>query len=132
MEKNKKTSKKKSKVKVARRKPVPKIPLKTVARVTDGILWLDLTFGRREWLKRIDVSKFEFRSPYMCVAGQVFEEHFDGFMTMMENINAVGEDAAVRLGFEVDNDLETEKMNREYQYLQDYWAMVLKRLKKSK
>lgn len=104
------------------------IPTKYFIAVATGIKWLDITLGRKVWLKRMDMSKFDITAGYACVAGNVFKEAMgqDGWSSFEEGMDALGlkgTKAGERLGFYCNNE-------KGYQYLQDIWVAAIKKLKK--
>ncbi len=108
------------------------IPKKYFFAVRNGIAWLDLTFGRKEWLKRMDMSKFDIKEPGTCVAGNVFEtamgkDGYDVFYDALSNLG-VKDYHGTHLGFFVGK--EYNPNNKGWQYLQDIWVHAIKRMKK--
>lgn len=102
--------------------------------ILNGIVWLDLTFGREEWLGRMDMSNFEFDDVNVCVAGHVFSDAYiddnhdedSGFEVLTEFFNRVNADGTVfRLGF------DTKEGGEAYQYMQDVWAKTIISMQKS-
>jgi len=110
-------------------KPIPKKYLDAVER---GIKWLDLTFGRKKWLKRINISDFNINGFNTCVAGNVFEERFfkgegfgvNGYDRFTSFMIACGADdeTGTRFGFYSDSDAGM-------QHLQDIWVAKIRKLK---
>ena len=96
--------------------------------ILNGIAWLDLTFGREEWLRRMDMANFEFDDANVCVLGHVFSEAYvddnheedTGFGVLNAFFRDVNADGAVfRLGF------DTNEGGEAYQYMQDVWAKTI-------
>lgn len=104
------------------------IPAKYVRQVANGIEWLDVTLGRKGWLNRMKMQKFDITDGTTCVAGNVFAEAMGGdgwknFEDAMELLGLKGTKAGARLGFYSDTD-------KGYQHLQDLWVMAIKKMKK--
>lgn len=118
----------------AKKKAVKKIKksvfgVKQLQRVAEGIKFLDFVVGRKVWLKRMDMKKFDINLGYQCVAGNVFrdagfEGATDGYDSFKAAVDALGGDEAqVRFGF---YDYNETKM----QQLQDIWVREITKMKK--
>lgn len=107
------------------------IPAKYVRAVEEGVKFLDLMFGRKEWLKRMDMTDFEIENPNTCVAGNVFKDSMfgvndSGYRSFIDGVRALGVsgfDTAKRFGF----DVETTSGG---QHLQDLWVRKIKAFKR--
>lgn len=120
------------------KKRVVRIPKKYIDAVNRGVKWLDVTLGRKVWLKRMDMTLFDIEDANVCVAGNVFrdafiknngsfqdaEDGYDRFIEIMEAIGSDGRSKAIEFGFNSDQE-------RGMQYLQDLWVRKIKRLKAS-
>ncbi len=121
------------------KKQVIVIPMKYVEAVELGALWLDVTFGHKEWLKRIDMSLFDITDPETCVAGNVFKdskffnspegnddnyEGYEQFREVMRKLNNK-DDLGVKFGFYAESD-------RGMAFLQDLWVRKIAYLKKQR
>lgn len=122
-----------------RKVKVIRIPKKYIDAVNRGVKWLDVTLGRKVWLKRMDMTLFDIEDSNTCVAGNVFKDVFiksnsafdtaeDGYDRFIEIMDAVGakdsRSKAIEFGFNADGE-------RGMQYLQDIWVRKIKRLKAS-
>lgn len=107
------------------------IPMKYYTAVGRGIAFLDLVFGRKEWLQKMDMKDFDIEQPDVCVAGNVFRDAmfvedsdgYDNFMKAMRMIGQYQDDSGERFGFYS----ESEKG---MQYLQDIWVASINKMKK--
>lgn len=117
------------------KKKVVHIPHKYVAAVNEGVKFLDMIFGRKEWLRRMDMSSFDITDSYTCVAGNVFrdamfggqEAGYDSFIQAIEAMGAgydVAEKTAARFGF-------YSKSSRGWGFLQDLWVVKINNLKRA-
>lgn len=118
-------------------KKAPVIPFKYVEAVARGVQFLDLVFGRKGWLRRMNMKNFSIHDGSVCVAGNVFEsvwnhggdstDHgYAKFVSLMEELNAKdNENAAKRFGFITDSE-------KGMQHLQDLWVMTINKLKAGK
>ncbi len=115
------------------------IPKKYFDAVDNGVKFLDLTFGRKVWLKKMDMSNFNIRDEGLCVAGNVFRDAMfggseEGFNSFLQAVDALagGKDrfsvqayaTAARFGF------YTSAENG-FQYLQDIWVKRINRMRKA-
>lgn len=121
-----KATKKKAVAKKAVKKIIPK---HVYNRVKNGVIWLDATLGRKEWLRRMNMSKFDITDGGTCVAGNVFkeamgEEGYTNFENAMENLGLNKTKEGHRLGF-----YSTFDGDKDFQNLQDVWAKTIKTLK---
>lgn len=109
-------------------------PKKYVAAVELGVKWLDLTFGRKNWLKRMDMSGFDIDSTHTCVAGNVFRDvFFNGvdsddsgyskFTAIMDTLG-VGDRQGEKFGF-------YSQSEKGMQHLQDLWVRKIINLKRA-
>lgn len=110
------------------------LPRKYVEAVNNGVKWLDVTFGRKEWLRRMDMRKFDIVNESTCVAGNVFQDAFikdknafenkDGWSRFGELMEAIGvsDTQGHKFGFNANTD-------KGKQYLQDIWVRKIKALK---
>lgn len=113
---------------------VKRIPKKYFTAVENGIVWLDLTFGRREWLKKMDMTNFDISDPFTCVAGNVFRDGMfsnepDGFAKFLDLIDSLGggsNSCAIRLGFNWE-----DNTGKGQQHLQDIWVRRITQMKKT-
>lgn len=118
-------------MKAKKKAKVVRIPAKYFEAVENGIKFLDLVVGRRTWLNRMDMRKFDITDPRTCVAGNVFQEaYFDGADSGYRSFcNAVialgGNDVKIemKLGFNAPS-------SKGMQYLQDIWVRKIKSLKR--
>lgn len=115
-------------------KKIIQIPAEYFAAVETGIKWLDLTLGRKVWLGRMKMKKFDITGGSTCVAGNVFRDAMfggdkNGYDSFEDAIAALGGiasgkgSAARRFGFYT----STEKG---MQYLQDIWVARINKMKK--
>lgn len=80
-----------------------------VNRVNNGVQYLDKTFGRGKWMKRIDLNELDLEDRSMCICGQAFVDKVGKWYE-----NEDGEDTQVEDGFEfAQSKLSPEKL---YQY----------------
>ena len=114
------------------------IPRKYVVAVENGVKWLDLTLGRKRWLRRMNLKGFDINSGKACVAGTVFQDAFfkddneeygsDGYDRFISFMRLLGAEGAIKdgmhLGFYTDSD-------QGMQYLQDLWVAKIKKLKRA-
>lgn len=109
---------------------MPLIPAKYVEAVNAGVKFLDMVVGRKKWLGRMNMRKFEIDDPSTCVAGNIFRDAYfkgetNGFESFQSAISALGgngEKLAYTFGFNAGNE-------KGMQYLQDLWVMKIKQLK---
>lgn len=115
-------------VRKAAKQPRP-IPLKYFEAVDNGVKLLDMLVGRKEWLKRMDMSNFDIQDPNTCVAGNVWEENYEfasgyrRFTGILDELVGDGS-GAKKFGFVADTD-------RGMQHLQDLWVHKIKNLKRA-
>lgn len=104
------------------------------AAINKGVKWLDLTLGRKEWIKRIDLTKFYIDDGKVCIMGNVFgDDFFNGsdveengyrrFTSFMDCIG--GEHYGRAFGFASEQDSG-------WSTVQELWVKKLKALKKRK
>lgn len=141
-------TKKKAAKKVAKKKAVKKrapsgpiIPAAIYGRVERGVKLLDMLIGRKEWLSRMDLKKFDIKDPNTCVAGSVWAECYsfemDGFDTSDSGYDlfckllelAGGDGTAHKFGFNTENHNDSDH-DTEFQQLQDVWVHTIQQLKK--
>lgn len=53
-------------------------------RIDRGVAFLDKKFGRDQWLKKMNESRLRLDNGNMCVTGQLYEDHWHGFLESME------------------------------------------------
>lgn len=139
----KKTAKKAVKKAVKKRAPAaPLIPKHIYERVDKGVQLLDLLVGRKEWLSRMNLGKFDIKDPNTCVAGSIWAECYDfdldgdedddtdsGYDLFCKLLEAVGgEGATYKFGFNTDDDSDDHET--QFQQLQDVWVRTIQALKK--
>ncbi len=117
----------------AKARALPKIPLKYFVAVEQGTKFLDLILGRKVWLRRMNMRKFNIEQGNVCVAGNVFKDALfdgadDGYDSFLNAINTIGEggakdSASLRFGFHATTD-------KGWQYLQDIWVRRITMMKK--
>jgi hypothetical protein len=126
----------KTKMKTKSKTKIKPFPLKYIEAVERGVQWLDLMFGRKEWLKRMDMRLFDIKSGSVCVAGNVFRDAFiknqdafndpssdDGYGRFVEMMKSMGAPKAdERFGFFSESDTGM-------QHLQDLWVRKINGLK---
>ncbi len=100
-----------------------------VKSVKEGIKFLDFTIGRKNWLRRMNMKKFDIQLGTQCVAGNVFAEamfegSIDGYDSFKAAVEAIGgKNAHIRFGFYHHNETKMQQ-------LQDIWVVTINRLKK--
>ncbi len=53
-----------------------KLEEKYKLNIEKGIKYLDKKFGRKVWVKKIDLKKLDLSAPGVCVIGQSFKDYF--------------------------------------------------------
>lgn len=113
------------------------IPAKYIKAVENGIAFLDITLGRREWLSRMDMKDFDIIDAGTCVAGNVWK---DAYRPKNDDDDDDSEDGYENFGHAMrllnQNDPEGERFGfysgdpKGFQYLQDIWVRVINKMKK--
>lgn len=92
--------------------------------VANGVKYLDKTFGRKNWIKKINLKKFCIADSNTCVCGQIFEDHFRGFMQTDAYHESKG---GVKFGFEAGGS-GFIRYQYSYDILRRIWEKKFKRL----
>lgn len=92
-------------------------------RITAGIQFLDAKFGRKRWLKKMDERKLDLAHGGVCMAGQLYEKHWSGFLDEMSakhnTSRIVAQDIGEKYGFYINS--EKEQNEGGYDILTRLW-----------
>lgn len=118
-------AKKKTKAAKPKAKKVVVIPRRIIKQVDEGVKFLDILFGREEWLSRMDMTLFDIEDPSTCVAGNVFANGMTGYENFTDAMRLlhVEDMSGIKFGF-------NEDVNGDFPHLQDVWVRIIKRMKK--
>jgi hypothetical protein len=77
-------AKTKKQTKAQKKAEIKKLVIELHAYVDKGIEFLDKNFSRADWIDKVELNKLDMHSGQVCICGQVFEEHWAGFVKQIE------------------------------------------------
>lgn len=115
------------KKKVSRRAKKIVIPRHIFRQVNEGVKFLDIVVGRKEWLSRMNMSMFNIDIDSQCVCGNVFSNGMNGYDAFIKAMNLlhVKDSDGVKFGFYADKGEDND-----WPFLQDVWVATIKKLRK--